>query len=167
MSVMDTDADTDQGTREALALPIEPPANYPAWLQLRPRITQELLHLASAGSLPAGAALKRVCRKLFGADCTAEDETRFLIFAAPIARKIAIGLANRNDRVGDSEVKVQDLVEWLGWLDRFDPMSAAMIDLHYFAGLTTKQTAAALRLAPEVVIRDLRFAKAWLQTKLI
>jgi ECF sigma factor len=167
MSVMDTDADTDRGTREAVALAAGLPTDYPAWLRLRPRITQELLHLASAGSLPAGAALKRVCRKLFGADCTAEDETRFLLFAAPIARKIAIGLANRNDRVGDSEVKVQDLVEWLGWLDRFDPMSAAMIDLHYFAGLTTKQTAAALRLAPEVVIRDLRFAKAWLQTKLI
>jgi hypothetical protein len=164
---MDTDADTDRGTREAVALAVGLPTDYPAWLRLRPRITQELLHLASAGSLPAGAALKRVCRKLFGADCTAEDETRFLLFAAPIARKIAIGLANRNDRVGDSEVKVQDLVEWLGWLDRFDPMSAAMIDLHYFAGLTTKQTAAALRLAPEVVIRDLRFAKAWLQTKLI
>lgn len=167
MSVMDTDADTDRGTREAVALAVELPTDYPAWLRLRPRITEELLHLASAGSLPAGAALKRVCRKLFGADCTAEDETRFLLFAAPIARKIAIGLADRNDRIGDSEVKVQDLVEWLGWLDRFDPMSAAMIDLHYFAGLTTKQTAAALRLAPEVVIRDLRFAKAWLQTKLI
>jgi hypothetical protein len=167
MSVMDTDADTDRSSRQAVALPIALPTDYPAWLQLRPRITQELLHLASAGSLPAGSALKRVCRKLFGVDCSAEDETRFLLFAAPIARKIAIGLANRNDRVGDSEVKVQDLVEWLGWLDRFDPMSAAMIDLHYFAGLTTKQTAAALRLAPEVVIRDLRFAKAWLQTKLI
>ena len=42
-----------------------------------------------------------------------------------------------------------------------------MIDLHYFAGLTTKQTAAALGVSPEVVVRDLRFAKAWLQTKLI
>ncbi|HEY7639593.1 MAG TPA: ECF-type sigma factor [Steroidobacteraceae bacterium] len=152
---------------EAVALPIVPPTDYSAWLRLRPRITGELLQLATAGSLPAGAALKRVCRKLFGVDCSPEAETRFLIFAAPIARKIAIGLANRGDRVGDSDVKVQDLVEWLGWLDRFDPMCAAMIDLHYFAGLTAKQTAAALRVAPEVVVRDLRFAKAWLQTKLI
>jgi DNA-directed RNA polymerase specialized sigma24 family protein len=46
-------------------------------------------------------------------------------------------------------------------------MCAAMIDLHYFAGLTTKQTAAALSLPPQTVIRDLRFAKAWLQTKLM
>ena len=165
---MVTDADTDRGSSEAAAhLPIEPPTEYSAWLGLRPLITRELLKLASAGSLPAGVALKRVCRKLFGADCSPSDETRFLIFAAPIARKIAIGLANRGDRIGESDVKVQDLVEWLGWLDRFDPMCATMIDLHYFAGLTTKQTAAALRLAPEVVIRDLRFAKAWLQTKLI
>lgn len=168
MSVMVTDADTDRGASAAGAhLSIEPPADYPGWLRLRPLITRELLQLANAGSLPAGAALKRVCRKLFGADCSPEDETRFLVFAAPVARKIAIGLANRGDRIGDSDVKVQDLVEWLGWLDRFDPMCAAMIDLHYFAGLTAKQTAAALRVAPEVVIRDLRFAKAWLQTKLI
>jgi hypothetical protein len=160
------DADRDSAEVDA-QLPMTPPADYSAWMQLRPRITRELLQLANAGSLPTGASLKRVCRHLFGPDCSARDETRFLIFAAPIARKIAIGLADRGDRVGDSDVKVQDLVEWLGWLDRFDPMCAAMIDLHYFAGLTTKQTAAALHLAPEVVIRDLRFAKAWLQTKLI
>ena len=46
-------------------------------------------------------------------------------------------------------------------------MCARMIDLHYFAGLSTKQTAAALRLSPRLVIRDLRFAKAWLQSRLI
>jgi hypothetical protein len=163
---MVTDADTDSD-EVAEQLPLQPPVAYAAWMKLRPRIARELLQLANAGSLPAGAALKRVCHNLFGPDCSERDVTRFLIFAAPIARKIAIGLANRGDRIGDSDVKVQDLVEWLGWLDRFDPMCATMIDLHYFAGLTTKQTAAALRLAPEVVIRDLRFAKAWLQTKLI
>jgi hypothetical protein len=165
-AVMVTDADTDT-TKVVEQLPIKPPVEYSAWMQLRPRIARELLQLASAGSLPTGAALKRVCQQLFGADCTPRDETRFLIFAAPIARKIAIGLANRGDRIGDSDIKVQDLIEWLGWLDRFDPMCAAMIDLHYFAGLSTKQTAAALRLPAATVIRDLRFAKAWLQTKLI
>jgi hypothetical protein len=163
---MVTDADTDSDSVVEQPL-LKPPAEYAAWMRLRPRIARELLQLANAGSLPAGAALKRVCQVLFGPDCSPRDQIRFLIFAAPIARKIAIGLANRSDRIGDSDVKIQDLVEWLGWLDRFDPMCAAMIDLHYFAGLSTKKTAAALRLAPEVVIRDLRFAKAWLQTKLI
>jgi ECF sigma factor len=165
-ALMITDEDSDT-TKVVEHSPIRPPAEYSAWMRLRPRIARELLELATAGSLPTGAALKRVCHHLFGVDCTPQDETRFLIFAAPIARKIAIGMANRGDRIGESDVKVQDLVEWLGWLDRFDPMCATMIDLHYFAGLTAKQTAAALRLSPEVVIRDLRFAKAWLQTKLI
>ena len=165
---MVTDAHShDAAAQLPIKPPVSPPRDYGAWLQLRPRVARELLQLATAGSLPTGAALKHVCRQLFGADVSPRDETRFLIFAAPIARKIVIGLANRGDRVGDSEVKVQDLVEWLGWLDRFDPMCATMIDLHYFAGLSAKQTAAALRLPPQAVIRDLRFAKAWLQTKLL
>ena len=147
---MVTDADTDSDA-VAAQLPIKPPVGI---LRVDEIAAAHRPRAAAAGHcrLAAGRrALKRVCRQLFGADCTQHDETRFLIFAAPIARKIAIGLANRGDRIGDSEVKVQDLVEWLGWLDRFDPMCAAMIDLHYFAGLTTKQTAAALRLPPEVV----------------
>lgn len=165
--VMDADTDRGQAGAAAAPLPMEPPASYGAWLSLRPLITRELLKLADAGALPTGAALKRVCCKLFGPGCSAGDETRFLLLAAPIARKIAIGRADRGERIGNSDVKVQDLVEWLAWLDRFDPLCAAMIDLHYFAGLTTRQTAAALRMSPDVVIRDLRFAKAWLQTKLI
>ena len=44
-------------------LPIKPPVEYSAWMQLRPRIARELLQLANAGSLPAGAALKRVCQQ--------------------------------------------------------------------------------------------------------
>ena len=144
-----------------------PPVEYSAWMRLRAVHRARAAAASHAGSLPTGAALKRVFQHLFGPDCSSRDETRFLIFAAPIARKIAIGMANRGDRIGESDVKVQDLVEWLGWLDRFDPMCAAMIDLHYFAGLTTKQTAAALHLPPATVVRDLRFAKAWLQTKLI
>src|SRR5262249_54070897 len=94
VAVMVTDADTDLGTS------VEPPADYSGWMRLRPLIARELLQLASAGSMPSGAALRRVCHKLFGEDCSGENHTRFLIFTAPIARKIAIGLANRGDRIG-------------------------------------------------------------------
>src|ERR1044072_6772859 len=102
--VTDEDADT---TKVAEHERIQPPVDYSAWMQLRPRIARELLELATAGSLPTGAALKRVCHHLFGVDCSPRDETRFLIFAAPIARKIAIGLANRVDRIGGRDAKVQ------------------------------------------------------------
>jgi hypothetical protein len=147
-------------------MPITPPVDYASWLQLRPQIARELVQRSTAGSLPTGTALREVFERLFGTGCSKRDEVRYLIFAAPIARRIVIGLADRGTRIGATDVRVQDLVEWLGWLDRFDPMCAAMIDLHYFAGLTTKQTAAALRLSPQTVVRELRFAKAWLQTKI-
>jgi DNA-directed RNA polymerase specialized sigma24 family protein len=136
------------------------------WGKLRPRVVVELKRRVESGSMPASAALREVFVELFGAECTRQDEVRFLMFAAPIARKLTIGLANANDRVGESDVSFADLREWLGWLDMFDPLCARMIDLHYFAGMSTKETATALDLPLQTVVRELRFAKAWLQTKL-
>ncbi len=40
-----------------------------------------------------------------------------------------------------------------------------MIDLHYFAGLTIRDTAIVLGVSTDTVIRDLRFAKAWLKAR--
>jgi hypothetical protein len=137
------------------------------WGNIRPRVVAELKRLVTGGAMPAPAALRQVFVELFGAECSRKDEVRFLMFAAPIARKLTIGLANASDRVGDSDVRFSDLREWLGWLDMFDPLCARMIDLHYFAGLSTKETAAALDLPLQTVVRELRFAKAWLQTKLL
>jgi ECF sigma factor len=137
------------------------------WGKIRPQVVVELKRLVSGGAMPAPAALRQVFVELFGTECSRRDEVRFLMFAAPIARKLTIGLANADDHVGDSDVRFSDLREWLGWLDMFDPLCARMIDLHYFAGLSTKETAAALDLPLQTVVRELRFAKAWLQTKLL
>jgi len=137
------------------------------WGKIRPQVIAELKRLVTSEAMPAAAALRQVFVQLFGTDCSRTDEVRFLMFAAPIARKLTIGLANASDRVGESDVQFSDLREWLGWLDMFDPLCARMIDLHYFAGLSTKETAAALDLPLQTVIRELRFAKAWLQTKLL
>jgi DNA-directed RNA polymerase specialized sigma24 family protein len=90
----------------------------------------------------------------------------FLLFAAPIARRIAIERANTDDRIGNTHISVADLKMWLFWLDTMDPLCARMIDLHYFAGLSFKETAEVLDLPPQAIIRDLRFAKAWLMLRL-
>lgn len=143
------------------------PLDTPALVRLAPVIRSELLRLATSGAMSAEASLRHVFNQLFGSERSRQDEIRFMVYAAPLARRIAIELANASDRVADSEVSVQDLREWLGWLDMYDPLCARMIDLHYFAKLTTKETALALNLPTQAVIRDLRFAKAWLQTKLL
>jgi DNA-directed RNA polymerase specialized sigma24 family protein len=134
--------------------------------RLSPFIRSELRKLALTGAVSAAAALRQVFIQLCGTECSRRDEVRFMLFAAPIARRIAIEIAGRSERIGDSDISTTDLQEWLTWLDTFDPMCARMIDLHYFAGLSTKETARALAMPPQAVIRDLRFAKAWLHARL-
>jgi hypothetical protein len=133
---------------------------------LAPAVRTELLKRVRAGVLTVGDSLQQVFIEMFGADRSRKEQIRFLFFAAPMARKIAIELADAGDRVGATDISVSDLKMWLWWLDAMDPLCARMIDLHYFAGLSFKDTAAALNLPPQAVIRDLRFAKAWLQLKL-
>jgi len=134
--------------------------------RLAPAIRTELLKRIRAGVLTVGDSLQQVFVELFGADRTHRERILFLLFAAPLARKIAIELANAGDRIGATHISVADLKLWLRWLDTMDPLCARMIDLHYFAGLSFKETAAALGLPPQSVIRHLRFAKAWLMVRL-
>lgn len=133
---------------------------------LGPAIRDELLKRVHAGVLRVGESLHQVFVEIFGNGRTREEWFLFLLLASPIARKIAIERANSGDRIGDTHISVADLKMWLWWLDKMDPLSASMIDLHYFAGLSFKETAAVLDLPPQAVIRDLRFAKAWLMLRL-
>jgi len=142
------------------------PLDTKKFAHLAPEIRTELLKRVRAGVLTVGESLHQVFVEIFGPERTIEERYLFLLFAAPIARRIAIELANANDRVGNTHISIADLKMWLWWLDTMDPLCARMIDLHYFAGLGFKETAAVLALPPQAVIRDLRFAKAWLMLRL-
>lgn len=142
------------------------PLDSTQFVHLGPTIRQELLKRVRAGELTVGESLQQVFVEIFGTERTREERFLFLLFATPMARRIAIERANAGDRIGNTHISVSDLKMWLGWLDRMDPLSARMIDLHYFAGLSFKETAAVLDLPPQAVIRDLRFAKAWLMLRL-
>lgn len=142
------------------------PLDAKKFARLAPAIRAELLKRIHAGALSVGDSLQQVFVAFFGPDRTRQEQISFLLFASPLARKIAIELANASDRVGSTDISVADLKLWLCWLETMDPLCARMIDLHYFAGLSFKETAAALDLPPQAVIRDLRFAKAWLKVRL-
>ncbi len=47
-------------------------------------------------------------------------------------------------------------------LARGDPRKAKVVELRYFAGLSVEDTAAALKVSVETVIRDWRLARGWL-----
>ena len=51
-------------------------------------------------------------------------------------------------------------------LARLDPRRARVIELRFFGGLTVDETAAALNLSAQSVMRDWRLARAWLAREL-
>jgi RNA polymerase sigma factor (TIGR02999 family) len=65
-----------------------------------------------------------------------------------------------------SSVDVLALDEALEALARIDPRQCRVVELRYFAGLTTPETADALDVSTATVEREWRFARAWLWRRL-
>jgi DNA-directed RNA polymerase specialized sigma24 family protein len=49
---------------------------------------------------------------------------------------------------------------------RIDPRRAKVVELRFFGGLSVEETAAALEVSPQTVMRDWRLARAWLAREL-
>lgn len=81
----------------------------------------------------------------------------YLRFVAPMTRRTLLLTAGVN-RARERE----QLERWLTRLRSFEPLSALMVDLHYFAGLSVRETAEVAGVSIETAIQDLRFAKSWL-----
>jgi RNA polymerase sigma factor (TIGR02999 family) len=47
-----------------------------------------------------------------------------------------------------------------------DPRKSQVVEMRYFGGLTVEETAEALKVSPETVMRDWKLAKAWLLREL-
>jgi len=68
--------------------------------------------------------------------------------------------------VPEVRLDLLELDEALERLARIDAQKARIIELRFFAGLSTEETAAALGLSPSSVTRDWRFARIWLHREL-
>ncbi len=66
------------------------------------------------------------------------------------------------DRAADL-VALDDALQTLATLD---PRRARVVELRYFGGLSVEETAAALTVSQETVMRDWKRARAWLATEL-
>jgi len=51
-------------------------------------------------------------------------------------------------------------------LAQFDARKAKVVELRFFGGLSVEETAEALRVSPQSVMRDWKLAKAWLMREL-
>ena len=71
--------------------------------------------------------------------------------------------------IDSSPRKLEEILavdEALERLRRLDPRQARIVEMHYFAGMTVKETAAALGISARTVDREWAFASAWLRREL-
>ena len=115
-----------------------------------------------------------------------EDREQFFAVAATVMRRLLVDHARQHaasKRGGDvwtvsledgdwislssaPDVDVIALNEALAELSAVDPLRAKMIELRFFAGLTSDETAEALGVSTATVTRGWRLARAWLHHRL-
>jgi RNA polymerase sigma-70 factor, ECF subfamily len=109
-----------------------------------------------------------------------QDRAHFLSLSARLMRRIlvdharsrnyqkrgggAVNVALDEALVGSAErgadlVALDDALESLA---RKDPRKSQVVELRFFGGLSVEETAEALKVSPETVLRDWRLAKVWL-----
>jgi RNA polymerase sigma factor (TIGR02999 family) len=66
----------------------------------------------------------------------------------------------------ERSVNLVALDDALQALAAIDPRKAKVVEMRFFAGFSVDETAAALQVSPETVMRDWRVAKAWLHREL-
>jgi RNA polymerase sigma factor (TIGR02999 family) len=161
--------------------------------QLTPRVYGELRRMAGrymqneapGRTIQATALVHEAYLRLV--DVTNVDwqhRAQFFTITARIMRNILLdnARARRSAKRGGQDARVQldeipdigggrgkDLIaldEALTTLASIDPRRAQVIELRFFGGLSVEETAAALNVSVETVMRDARVARAWLKREL-
>jgi RNA polymerase sigma-70 factor, ECF subfamily len=160
--------------------------------ELMPLVYEQLHKLAShclRGERPdhtlrATALVHEAYVRLVDADIDWQDRVHFYAVAARLLRRILVDHArtqNREKRGGGADkisldeavligpsgppgiVELDDAIESLA---SHDVRKSEIVELLYFGGLTYDETAAALKISPATVHRELTLAKAWLRREL-
>ena len=123
-------------------------------------------------------------RLVDSAQSTFENRAQFFALCAQVMRRILVDWArsrHAQKRGGDfqpieldealvvGEERGRDLVsldDALKVLSLQDERKGKVVELRFFGGLSVEETATALNISPETVMRDWKFAKSWLRREL-
>ena len=135
-------------------------------------------------SLQATALVNEAYLRLVGAQRVGwQNRVHFLAVSARLMRRILVDFARskRYQKRGGGAQRVtldealivqepgQDLIaldDALATLAKVDERKARVVEMRFFGGLSVEETAAALEVSPDTVMRDWRLAKAWLLREL-
>jgi len=164
-----------------------------AFEQLMPIVYPHLREVAAAyikrernpGVLQATALVNELCMRLIGqkkADWA--DRAHFYTFAAKVMRMILTDHARGNIAQkrggGIQHVPLNEQIPWikiggeslidlnraLDDLNALDPYKVQLVELRYFLGCTSEETAALMQVSKATVDRDLKFIKSWLYRRI-
>ncbi|MCP3957773.1 MAG: sigma-70 family RNA polymerase sigma factor [bacterium] len=113
-----------------------------------------------------------------------KNRSHFFAIAARLMRRIVMDHARRhargkrgNDptRLSIDEVPLAALASGVKWLDldlaleeltEIDATAGRVVEMRFFAGMTLEESAEALDVSRSTVVRNWRFARAWLERRL-
>ena len=157
--------------------------------QITPIVYRELRRIAAAylrrerpnHTLQPTALVNEAFVQLIGhADVSWQNRAHFFAVAARMMRRLLVdharGLGRAKRGGGARRVPLDDalvfapeqsdeflaLDQALERLAAAHPRQAQVVELRFFGGLSVEETAAVLKVSPNTVIRDWRFARAWL-----
>jgi RNA polymerase sigma factor (TIGR02999 family) len=166
--------------------------NKEALDELMPVVYQQLRRLAAIclrsertnHTLRATALVHEAYLRLVDADVAWQDRVHFFAVSARLLRRILVDHAKANHRQkrgGGAEMVEFDEAVLVGpqasggivqldmalqRLAALDQRKSEIIELLCFGGLTYEEAAAALKISPATVHRELKMAKAWLHREL-
>ncbi len=166
--------------------------NKQALDELMPFVYDQLRRLASNclraerpdHTLRATALVHEAYVRLVDSDVEWQDRVHFFAVSARMLRRILVDHAKSNNRqkrggefqkipldeamiVGpQSDKAIVELDEALQRLAAQDLRKSELVELLFFGGLTYDEAAAALKISPATVHRELTLAKAWLYREL-
>jgi RNA polymerase sigma factor (TIGR02999 family) len=79
------------------------------------------------------------------------------------AVRVTLTAGLRTTEKGRDLVALDDALNALAQLDQ---RKSRVVELRFFGGLTVDETAEALAISPETVMRDWKFSKVWLMSEL-
>jgi RNA polymerase sigma factor (TIGR02999 family) len=131
-------------------------------------------------TLQTTALVNEAYLRLAGLRMDCEDRVHFFALAAQMMRRVlvdharsrgylkrgagaaALPLDDNLIALPDRSADVVALDDALNELARRDPRKARVVELRFFGGLSVDETALALNVSPQTVLRDWSLAKAWL-----
>ncbi len=151
--------------------------------ELRRLAAEKLAREAPGQTLDATALVHEAYLRLVGPDDARRwnDRGHFFAAAAQAMRRILVDNARRKrarkrgagrqrqplDALAAPEIQLEvvALDEALQRLAEADPIKARLVELRYFAGLTSEQAAKVLDISPSTADRHWAYARAWLRNE--